>query len=67
MVNRSFNNKFEEKRFLNHLLESRYEKIMILWGTEILVELVEWYQHIELYEEAATIIKSLKSFSEKSF
>ena len=63
MTSRSFTNKFEEKRFMNHLINSRYEKILILWGDDKLVELVEWYQHIELYDEAAKIINCLKIYS----
>ena len=67
MISRSFNNKFEEKRFMNHLMDNRYDKILILWGAATLVEIVEWYQHIELYQEAANAIKYLKGFSEKSY
>lgn len=66
MTSRSFNNKFEEKRFLNHLVDNRYDKILILWGAETLVEIVEWYQHIELYDEAASIIKYLRGYFEKT-
>jgi len=61
---RSFNNKFEEKRFINHILENRYEKILILWGAQPLVEIVEWYQFVGLYHEASVIIKFLKNYTE---
>lgn len=62
MTNNRFNTKFEEKRFMNHLTNSRYDKILILWGDLPLVELVEWYQHIELYDEAAKVINCLKAY-----
>ena len=63
MIGRSFTNKFEEKRFMNHLINSRYEKVMILWGEETLINLVEWYQHIEMFDEAGKIIDCLKIYS----
>ena len=63
MTGRSFTNKFEEKRFINHLVNSRYEKVLILWGEETLIDLIEWYQHIEMYEEVSKIIECLKVYS----
>ena len=62
-MSRSFTSKFEEKRFMNHLINSRYEKVLILWGDTTLIELVEWYQHIELFDEAAKVINCLKVYS----
>lgn len=67
MTNRNFTSKFEAKRFGNHIIKNRYEKILILWGAETLIDLLEWYQYIGLFEEAASIMKCLKNYSEEYY
>jgi len=67
MNNRNFSSKFEAKRFMNHIIESRYEKILILWGAETLIELLEWYQHVGLFAEVGAIMKCLKDYSEEYY
>lgn len=67
MESRNLNNKFELKRFTNHILDNRYEKILILWGAEALVELLNWYQFIEYKEGTEAIIKCLKDYSEEYY
>jgi hypothetical protein len=65
MEGRSFSNKLEERRLRNHIINDRYENILILWGAETLVELVYWYQFIGYQEGVADIIKCLKDYSEE--
>ena len=44
MGGKFFNDKYEELRFRQHLIRHDYDKILVLWGEEALVQLQNWYQ-----------------------
>lgn len=67
MDTRSLSDLFEQERFRKHLSNGNYEKILVLWGTRPLFELLNWYQFIEYHEGASLIIKCLKDFTEEYY
>ena len=67
MEGRDLNNTFEQERLHKHIAENRYEKILVLWGTEPLIELLYWYRHVEYREGIKGILKCLKDYSEEYY
>lgn len=64
---RDTNDRFDLQRFQEHVVNDRYNKILILWGTQPLVDLLHWYQFTEYREGVSDIIKCLKDYSEEYY
>ncbi|WP_423147785.1 hypothetical protein [Rubrolithibacter danxiaensis] len=59
-----FKNKFEQKRFTNHVLNDRYDRILVIWGKDCLFNLLKWYQHVEYYPGILKIIDCIEKYQE---
>ena len=61
MEGRFFNDKYDELRFRQHLINHDYDKILLLWGEEALVQLQKWYEACGYKEGIAEIAEALDS------
>ena len=63
--NPQFTNKFEEKRFMNHILNDRYDQILVLWGVGSLFHLLKWYQHIDYYKGIVSVAACIEKYHQE--
>ncbi len=62
MEGRFFNDKYEELRFRQHLINHNYDKILFLWGEEALIQLHNWYDACNYEEGIAEIEECLNKY-----
>ena len=67
MEGRFFNDKYDELRFRQHLINHNYDKILLLWGEEALVQLQKWYEACGYKEGIAEIAEASRSVLDQKY